>query len=88
MAGPGKECRPLNPDNKERSRMEPIGRCDRCAKLLGHKYFALQNGDECFTSSNKNFARAESDDCVDDGRGGKRGNMLYERKCKYQFNII
>ena len=65
--------------------MEPIGRCERCAKLKGHKYFALQNGFECYTSAIQSYFSFPSSACLADGRGGLKANMVYERKCKYRF---
>ena len=70
-------------DGSSNTRTDAVGKCERCAKLKGHKYFALQNGGACFSSSTASYdAEGPSTNCIDDGKGGRWANFVYKRKCK------
>ena len=70
-------------DGSYNIRTDAVGKCERCAKLKGHAYFALQNGGACFSSSTDNYdAEGPSTNCINDGKGGELANFVYKRKCK------
>ncbi|XP_070565850.1 uncharacterized protein [Ptychodera flava] len=68
-------------DGNYRSREEPIRKCKEAALSRGFSVFAIQNGGWCASSENAEdtFKKyGESDNCKDDGEGGKWANQVYK----------
>lgn len=70
-----------------RERIDPIQKCYKAAKILKYKYFAVQDGGQCFSdasmiSEEKAIEAANktgySTECFSDGEGGPMANQLYE----------
>ena len=84
-------------DKDHRTRVDAIGKCERCAKLLHHKYFAINDGGKCRTT---NFSikgersNQKSHDCRSDGKGGRHSDgkdfwkMVYKRRCKHHLSPL
>lgn len=62
-----------------KQRKDPIGKCADVAKELGYKVFALQNGGQCFTSSDagRTFNKYGKSDQCRDGVGGPLASDVY-----------
>ena len=69
------------------SRTDAIGKCERCAKLLGRKYFGVENGGKCYSWERREFNKGGESKtaCISNGKGGNGWTMVYERKCKYHL---
>ena len=61
----------------------PIGlqRCFQIAYKKGYKVFALQGGNQCYTSASAHSTYhkyGKSDKCKEDGRGGESASEVYK----------
>jgi len=64
-------------------RTDAITKCNNAATALGYKIFAVQDGGQCFSSSEaavRYDKYGSSSDCGSDGKGGPMANAVYKIK--------
>ena len=61
-----------------KSRSHPLQNCLEAAKDSGHKFFALQDGGQCFGSKDSTAYKKYGDSTAcSDGKGGPMANSVY-----------
>ena len=70
-------------DGHYKTRERAFQKCFELTKSLGHKIFAIQDGGQCFISTQHNDSYktyGRSDECLSDGEGGPMANHVYKIK--------
>ena len=78
-------------DGFYRTRWNAITKCYQAALKLGYSTFALQDGGQCFSSSDarKTYNKyGASSNCRNDGKGGPLANEVYAIKGTMIYDLI